>query len=61
MNALNSLLKRNLPTIPTTIDDELKSNIFLRCNDSLVKQSLNLKDASDQEVFTKLRDLKDTF
>tara|TARA_B100000674_G_C37770332_1_gene882194 strand:+ start:242 stop:1000 length:759 start_codon:yes stop_codon:yes gene_type:complete len=58
---INSLLKRNLPTIPTTIDDELKSNIFLRCNDSLIKQSLNLKDASDQEVFTKLRDLKDTF
>ena len=58
---INSLLNRNLPTIPTTIDDELKSNIFLRCNDSLIKQSLNLKDASDQEVFTKLRDLKDTF
>ena len=58
---INSLLNRNLPTIPTTIDDELKSNIFLRCNDSLIKQSLNLKDASDQEVFTKLRDLKDAF
>ena len=58
---INSLLKKNLPTIPTTIDDELKSNIFLRCNNSLIKQSLNLKDASDQEVFTKLRDLKDTF
>ena len=58
---INSLLKSNLPTIPTTIDDELKSNIFLRCNNSLIKQSLNLKDASDQEVFTKLRDLKDTF
>ena len=58
---INSLLKSNLPTIPTTIGEELKTNIFLRCNDSLVKQSLNLKDASDQEVFTKLRDLKDTF
>ena len=58
---INSLLKKNLPTVPTTINEELKTNIFLRCNDSHIKRSLNLKDASDQEVFTKLRDLKDTF
>ena len=36
---INSLLKKNLPTIPTTIDDELKSNIFLRCN----KKTMMLK------------------
>ena len=58
---INSKLKSNLPTIPTTIGEELKTNIFLRCGDSNVKQALNLKDASDQEIFTKLRDLKDTF
>ena len=58
---INSKLEKNLPTIPTTISEELKTNIFLRCNDSLIKQSLNLKDASDQEIFTKLRDLKDAF
>ena len=58
---INSKLKNNLATIPTTIGDEIKTNIFLRCNDNHVKQSLNLKDASDQEIFTKLRDLKDAF
>ena len=58
---INSNLKRNLPTIPTTIGDELKSNIFLRCNVNVIKQALNLKDAPDQEIFTKLRDLKDAF
>ena len=58
---INSKLKNKLPTIPTTIGEELKTNIFLRCGDSNVKQALNLKDASDQEIFTKLRDLKDTF
>ena len=58
---INSKLKRNLATIPTTIGEEIKTNIFLRCNDNHVKQSLNLKDASDQEIFTKLRDLKDAF
>ena len=58
---INSKLKNNLATIPTTIGDEIKTNIFFRCNDNHIKQSLNLKDASDQEIFTKLRDLKDTF
>ena len=58
---INSNLKSNLPTIPTTIGDELKTNIFLRCNVNVIKQALNLKDASDQEIFTKLRDLKDAF
>ena len=37
------------------------TNIFLRCNNNVIKQALNLKDASDQEIFTKLRDLKDAF
>tara|TARA_B100001057_G_scaffold68140_1_gene61872 strand:- start:1427 stop:2185 length:759 start_codon:yes stop_codon:yes gene_type:complete len=56
-----SKLKNNQPTIPTTIGEELKTNIFLRCNDIAIKQVLNLKDASEQEIFTKLRDLKDAF
>ena len=58
---INSKLKKNFPTIPTTIGEEVKTNIFLRCDDNVVKQSLNLKDASDQEIFSKLRDLKDAF
>tara|TARA_B100000579_G_C22581352_1_gene733662 strand:+ start:34 stop:792 length:759 start_codon:yes stop_codon:yes gene_type:complete len=58
---INSKLKNNLPTIPTTIGEELKTNIFFKCNDNVIKQTLNLKDAPDQEIFTKLRDLKDRF
>ena len=44
---INDKLKNNLPTIPSTIKDELECNIFLRAN--------NL------ETFSKLRDLKDNF
>ena len=58
---INSKIKNGLPTIPTTIGEELKTNIFLRYNDNVIKQALNLEDASDQEIFSKLRDLKDTF
>ena len=58
---IDSMLKKNLPSIPTTIDDEIKMNIFLRFDNASVKEGLNLKDSSDQEIFSKLRDLKDTF
>tara|TARA_B100001989_G_C24457581_1_gene422408 strand:+ start:170 stop:928 length:759 start_codon:yes stop_codon:yes gene_type:complete len=54
-------LSSNQPTIPTTLGQEIKTNIFLRCNDPEIKHALGLKDSSEIEVFSKLRDLKDTF
>ena len=59
--SVDKKLSNNQPTVPTTIGEELKMNIFLRCNDASLKQGLNLEDSSDQEIFTKLRDLKDSF
>ncbi len=58
---INSNIKKNLPTIPSTLDEELKTNIFLRCSNKGLKKALNLEDCSDLEIFTKLRDLKDNF
>jgi len=54
-------LSSNQPTIPTTLSQEIKTNIFLRCNDPEIKRTLDLKDSSEIEVFSKLRDLKDSF
>ena len=54
-------IREKKPTIPSTIADEIQTNIFLRCDDLDVKNVLNLKNASDLEIFTKLRDLKDNF
>ena len=44
---IKTKLKSGLPTIPSTIKDELECNIFLR--------------SSNLETFSKLRDLKDNF
>ena len=44
---ISEKLKRKIPTIPSTIKDEMECNIFLK--------SKNL------ETFSKLRDLKDNF
>ena len=47
ISKINEKLKNNLPTIPTTLKDEIECNIFLRANNI--------------ESFSKLRDLKDNF
>ena len=54
-------INSNKPTVPTMLSDEIKTNIFLRCNDPEIKHALDLKDSSEVEVFSKLRDLKDSF
>ena len=51
----------SFPTIPTTIGDENKANIFLRCNDPSIKNALKMNNSSEHEIFSKLRDLKDSF
>ena len=53
--------KKNQPTIPVVLKDEMATNIFLRCDDKKIKNILKMNDRSKLEVFTKLRDLKDKF
>jgi hydroxyacylglutathione hydrolase len=47
IHSIDEKLKSGLPTVPSTIKDELECNIFLRSN--------------NVETFSKLRDLKDNF
>jgi len=58
---IKKLRSNNLPTIPTELEDELNSNIFLRCDQNDLKIKLNMKNQEDFKVFKKVRDLKDTF
>ena len=58
---VDSKIKSNLPSIPVSIEEELRTNIFLRCNEQAVKIALNLVNSPEQEIFAKLRDLKDNF
>ena len=54
-------ISSNQPTIPTILGQEIKTNIFFRCNDPEIRHTLGLKDSSEAKVFSKLRDLKDSF
>tara|TARA_B100000686_G_scaffold236237_1_gene244183 strand:- start:301 stop:1062 length:762 start_codon:yes stop_codon:yes gene_type:complete len=58
---IKKLRLANLPTIPSLLEDELKSNVFLRCDQDDLKIKLNMKNQEDFKVFKKVRDLKDNF
>jgi len=58
---VKELRSNNLPTVPSILKDELKSNIFLRCDQNDLKANLNMKNDDDFKVFKTVRDLKDAF
>ena len=58
---IKKLRSQNIPTIPTSLEDELNSNIFLRCDQKDLKIKLNMGNCEDYKVFKKVRDLKDSF
>ena len=58
---IKKLRSKNLPTIPSSLEDELKANIFLRCDQNDLKIKLNMKNQEDFKIFKKVRDLKDSF
>ncbi len=50
-----------LPTVPSTLSDELGTNPFLRPADPGIRATLGMQTATDAEVFTEIRKRKDNF
>ena len=61
IESINDKLNKGLPTIPSTIKDELECNIFLRSENKSIQKNLNLNNINSLQTFSKLRDLKDNF
>ena len=61
IESLVELNKKNLPSIPSTIADEKKMNIFLKADDINLIKNLGLQGKSPEEVFGYIRELKDNF
>ena len=53
--------EKNLPTVPTQVALEKKTNPFVRPHDKAIRNFLHMENASDVNVFAELRRLKDNF
>lgn len=61
MLEVDDLRQRGLPTIPSTIGLELRTNPFMRPDSSELRRTLNMEGASLVEVFAETRRRKDVF
>lgn len=61
LEAVERLRSENLPTLPTTIGEELETNPFLRWDDPGIRRTLGMEDASGSDVFAEIRGRKDRF
>jgi hydroxyacylglutathione hydrolase len=52
---------RNIPTVPSTLKEELETNPFLRPESAEIRDNLGMKNNTDAEVFAEIRKRKDKF
>ena len=56
-----ALREKNLPTVPTTIAEEKKTNPFLRPHSDFIRDTIDMGDKTNIEVFAEVRKRKDSF
>lgn len=59
--SIDAKRSEGLPTVPTTIGEELETNPFLRTASDAIRQKLGMPKEDDAEVFAELRRRKDRF
>ena len=60
-NQIDKLRADDKPTVPSKLSDELKTNPFLRPDDTDIRALLEMQNASDEAVFAEIRKRKDNF
>ncbi|MEM7377199.1 MAG: hydroxyacylglutathione hydrolase [Pseudomonadota bacterium] len=58
MDAARALQAAGKPTVPTTLQQELDTNPFLRPQSDEIRATLDMAAASDLDVFTRVRELR---
>lgn len=61
MKEVARLRSGNLPTVPSTIGEELETNPFFREDSKEIRQHINLKESKPSAIFAEIRQLKDCF
>lgn len=61
LNQTRKLRDLNSPSLPSTIGLELATNPFLRCSSTEIQSSIHLTGASNLDVFSTLRELRNHY
>jgi len=61
VRAIDTARSDNRPTVPSTLQEELDTNPFLRAHDPAIRAQLGLETADDVAVFAEIRARKDRF
>lgn len=56
-----ALRKLQQPSLPSTIAMELATNPFLRCSSKEIQTSIQLKNSTPLQVFSKIREMRNTY
>jgi hydroxyacylglutathione hydrolase len=60
-NEVTMLLANKLPSLPSTIGHELKTNPFLRCNQHSIQKNSHAASTDELTVFTAIRSLRNHY
>ena len=58
---VQALRAQNLPSLPSSIDLELKTNPFFRCNQATIIKNSQAKNSDELNVFTAVRSLRNHY
>ena len=58
---VQSLRAQNLPSLPSSIDLELKTNPFFRCNQATIIKNSQAENSDELSVFTAVRSLRNHY
>jgi hydroxyacylglutathione hydrolase len=61
MEIVNQLREKHLPTVPSTIEQELATNPFFRENSPALQAAIHMRNRTPVDVFAEIRRLKDKF
>jgi hydroxyacylglutathione hydrolase len=61
MDVINQQRAKHLPTVPSTIEQELATNPFFREDSLALQETINMVNKKPVEVFAAVRRLKDSF
>jgi hydroxyacylglutathione hydrolase len=61
LKQVEGLRAKNQPTVPSSMEEEILTNPFMRADEPAVQEAVGMKGGDPAAVFTKIREMKNNF